>query len=73
MVASLATFSDKIVVGFSCLLWLFVTVKGTIFILNSNPTSLSFQENWLFNMVLEYGLAKGFGFESPLCNLFPIC
>ena len=27
-----------------------------IFILNSNPTSLSFYNSWLFNIVSEFGL-----------------
>ena len=31
----------------------FPDVKGMIFILNPNPTSLSFKESWSFNMVLE--------------------
>ena len=48
-------------------------VKDMIFILNLNPTSLSFYESWSFNMVSELSLAGGPGFESPLCNLFPIC
>ena len=43
------------------------------FILNSNPTSLSFYESWLFNMVSKPSLARGPRFEPHLCNLFPIC
>ena len=34
-----------------------------IFILNPNPTSLSFWESWSFNMVSKLGLAGGLGFE----------
>ena len=26
-----------------------------------------------FNMISELGLARGFGFETFFCNLFPIC
>ena len=40
-------------------------VKGMIFILNTNPTSLSFYESWSFNMVLEPGFIGGRGFEPP--------
>ena len=42
-----------------------------IFILNSNPTSLSFQDSWSFNIVSELSLAGGSGFEPPLSNLNP--
>ena len=31
-------------------------VKDIIFILNSNLTSLSFYESWLFNMVSDFGI-----------------
>ena len=44
-----------------------------IFILNPNPTSSSFEENWSFNMVSELGLVGSSGFEPPLYNLFAIC
>ena len=45
-----------------------------IFILNTNPTSLRFYDSWLFfNMISEFGLARGFGFETSFCNLFLIC
>ena len=40
-----------------------------IFILNSNPISLSLKESWLFNMVLQLGLEGGHRFETPLYNL----
>ena len=43
-----------------------------IFILNSNPISLSFLESWSFNMVSELSLARGHGFESSPCNLIPM-
>ena len=43
-----------------------------IFILNSNPTSLSFEESWSFNMVPELGITKGYLLETSLRNLFPI-
>ena len=49
-------------------------VRGMIFILNLNPTSLCLQEIlFVFNMVSESGLTEGPGFESLLCNLLPIC
>ena len=40
-----------------------------IFILNTNPTSLSFLEDWSFNMVLELSLAKDPEFDPTLYNL----
>ena len=43
-------------------------VKGMIFILNQNPTSLSFLKSWSFNMVLEFGLVEGRGFEPSPCK-----
>ena len=50
-----------------------VCVKCMIFILNTNPISLSFWESWSFNMVSEPCLARGPGFEPLLCYLFLIC
>ena len=47
-------------------------LKDMIFILNPNLISLSFLENWLFNIVLEPNLTGGLEFEPSLCNLFPI-
>ena len=35
-------------------------VRSMIFILNPNPTSLSFWESWLFNISIVY---KGYEFE----------
>ena len=49
------------------------SVKGMIFILNPNPTSLSFYESWSFNMVSKPSLVGGPGFEPPLYDLFIIC
>ena len=50
----------------------FVAIKELEYlILNLNPTSLSFQESWSFNMALELGLVGGPVFELPLCNLNP--
>ena len=34
------------------------------------PKSYKFELlGWLFNMILELGLGRGHGLESPLCNL----
>ena len=44
-------------------------LRSIIIILNSNPTSLSFLESWLFNMVSKLGLAPGDEFETSLYNL----
>ena len=43
-----------------------------IFILNSNPISLSFYKSWSFNMVSKPSLVRGHGFKPHICNLFPI-
>ena len=51
-------------------------VNDMIFILNLNPISLSFLKSWSFNMVLEFGLVGGRGFEPSLCKfeyLIPFC
>ena len=58
---------------FFLLLEMLIIVKGIIFILNPNLTSLSFYESWSFNIVSEPGLLGVPGFKPPLCNLFPIC
>ena len=39
-------------------------------IVSPNPASLSFQENWWFNIVSELGLVRDCGFEPPLRNLY---
>ena len=44
-------------------------LRSIIFILNSNHISLTLLENKYFNMVLEFGLMRGFEFESTLFYL----
>ena len=42
--------------------------EAMLFILNTNPISLSFLESWSFNTVSELGLAGTLGFEPSPCK-----
>ena len=60
--------TEQVQISPFCWLFKLFLLRIMIFILNLNPTSLSFQDSWLFNMISKFGLTRGFG----LSHLFAI-